>query len=174
MIPAALPILFLCAAMLHPMGSLESPHALYIGMVDVSHGSTSRTLDIRVRVFADDLQSCVRSSFPEQYVADHAETWPGKNREAVARYFRQHLWFSTGGKKGALRLKSIRLEGELYWLSLEADCAAKWATLEAHADFFMEVFPSQSNMVHLSRGGETRYGRTTADARQVSFTFTSR
>jgi hypothetical protein len=174
MIPAALPILFLCAAMLHPMGSQESPHALYIGMVEVSHVGASHTLDIRVRVFADDLQSCVRSSFPDQYVADHAETWPGKNREAVLRYFRQHLWCSTGGKKGALRLKSIRLEGEVYWLSLEAECAAKWATCEVYADFFMEIFPLQSNMLQLSRGAETRYGRTTADSRSASFTFTSR
>ena len=169
MTPATLLVLCLWAGILPAL----EPHALYIGMVDVAQGSTPRTLNVRVRVFADDLQSCVRSAFPEQYVADRPEGWPGKNREVVARYFRQHLWFSTGGKKGALRLKSIRLEGELYWLSLEADCAAKWTTLEAHADFFMEVFPSQSNMVQLSRGGETRYGRTRADARQVSFSFTS-
>lgn len=168
-----LSMLLLWGCALLPLHSSEL-HALYIAMVDVSHRDASRTLDVRVRVFADDLQSCVRSAFPDQYVADGSETWPAKNRETVSRYFRQHLWFTTGGKRGALRLKSIRLEGEVYWLSLEADCAVKWTTLEAHADFFMEVFPLQSNMLQLNRGGETRYGRTTADSRSASFTFTSR
>jgi hypothetical protein len=75
------------------------------------------------------------------------------------------------GKKTVPVVKTVQQEGEVYWIALEAACVPSWKILDIHADFLMELFPDQSNIVQVVHGSEKRFARTTRAERQVRFEF---
>lgn len=161
----------LVALVLLSTAKYPETHALYIGMAEFAHASGSRQATLRVRVFYDDLQSAARALAPKQFKAGTPAQWPSQNKRLIEQYLQKHLWCVIDGKKTVPVLKTVALEGEVYWVELEAACVPSWKTLDIHADFLMELFPDQSNVVQVVHGSVKRFARTTRAERQVRFEF---
>ncbi|MDX1666488.1 MAG: hypothetical protein R3350_04640, partial [Saprospiraceae bacterium] len=52
-------------------------------------------------------------------------------------------------------------ENDVYRLTFNASCPPEWDRVSVSADFFMELFPTQSNIISLWHGRGKRFSRVT-------------
>jgi len=144
----------------------SAAHALYIGMVELHFPEAGNVANLRVKVFRDDLQSAVRAALPARYrPAPKEKEWITHNREAVIGYFRQKLEFSSQHTILKYKMVASSRENDLYLLDFTLQCPQKWQTLQLRADFFTELFPTQSNIIRWEKGkGEASFARTSRNA----------
>lgn len=144
-------------------------HALYIGMVEIQFPETGDSAALRVKVFCDDLQSAVRATFPSRYrPALKGGEWIAHNRDAVSAYFRQKLEFSLRNTLLKYKMVAFSMENDLYILDFTLQCPDNWQTLQLRADFFIELFPAQSNIIRWENGkGEPSFARTSRNSSTI-------
>lgn len=148
------------------------PHAIYLGVVEISHRNNLRTATATVKVFADDLQSALRSAYPETFKVGPLEKLPEQNFGLISTYFAEHLRLSPiGGKPWWVQLQKITPQNDLFIVTITIRCPAEWPKLRIKADFLMELFPDQSNVLSIDNQGDKRYFRFTKDqpAQQINW-----
>ena len=144
-----------------------TPHAFYVSVIEIDVRDEST--EVRVKVFSDDLQAALRNAFGEtaigemdQLCADHLQD--------IGNYFETHLRLEMNDQ--LLRLEAAKCEQltDAHWLTFEAASSAT-AQLSIQADFFMELFPTQTQMVHIANGDQRRTLRLTKKEmrKEVSF-----
>ena len=135
-------------------------HAVYISVIQIAQKPESDLAEINIKVFTDDLQSALRNEFPD-YKPVSESVLCEERREFILPYFSNHFSIEINNTKELLAFKNCQQEGEVYWLKFEVNCPASPQNMKIEADFFMELFPTQSNVLSLEIGGEKRYCRMT-------------
>ena len=143
-----------------PVTSFSSDHAIYLGVIQVLHEKAQERAEVNVKVFTDDMQNALRNAF-EDYEVIPEEEICARQQGLLAAYFAEHLNFDVNGTGVEMNLKSCTKENDVYWLIFDMPCPAHWSKLHVEADFFMELFPTQSNVVSLHHGEERRFFRLT-------------
>lgn len=145
-------------------------HAIYIGVVQMSHVENRPSADIIVKVFQDDLQDVLKNAFDLKKMEAEIAYYNQYQLE-IEQYFQNHLSCSINGQSMSLRLKKGEKAAEVYLLSFEIACPEVWKTVDIRADFFMELFPIQSNILHVENGKKKRFGRMKKDTDELRFEF---
>lgn len=70
----------------------------------------------------------------------------------IERYFSNHFQIKINEELQVLNFQSCRKEKEIFWLKFEISDTENWESVEVFADFFMELFPDQSNVVSVYFG----------------------
>ncbi len=140
--------------------STLSEHAIYIGVIQVLHEEQAAKATVNVKVFKDDMQNALRNAF-DNYEVIPLDDICARQEDLLADYFADHLLFLVNGKAVKTTLENCSVENDVYWLTFDMPCPAQWNKLSVEADFFMELFPTQSNMVSLHHGEERRFFRLT-------------
>lgn len=133
-------------------------HAIYIGVIQVLHEEHAAQATINVKVFKDDMQNALRNAFGN-YEVIPLDDICSRQKDLLAAYFAEHLLFSINDEEVIMNLKNCSVENDVYWLTFDMSCPPQWNRLSVEADFFMELFPTQSNMVSLHHGEERRFFR---------------
>lgn len=140
--------------------SVEEDHAIYISVIKVAHDELSPTAKIHVRVFADDLKSALRNKFGYEVISEK-ETFCSDYEGYINKYFEKQFLFNINQESTAYHLINCQRTEEVFQLEFEMDCPDKWEKVVIEAPFFMELFPNQSNVIHLEDSGNKRFGRLT-------------
>lgn len=154
-------------------GNIPQPmpdHAFYIAVIEIQHDTHSGHADLTVKVFSDDMQDALRN------------TWQGKEpfetkqactdyAEHLAAYFATHMSLQINGDPTPFHLNACEEVGDTYQLAFTLDCPEEWNALSITADFLMELFPTQSQMVHITHNGDTVTARLTARHKSHTITF---
>lgn len=143
-------------------------HAIYIGVIQFDHQELGAAATIHVKVFKDDLRDALRNAFPDREVGKE-NTLCQDSPARLTDYFARHFSGAINGQPLEMELRECRRENEVYWLQFSAPCPADWRSVEIKADFFMELFPTQSNMVTLYHGEDRRFLRLTKKASSQRF-----
>lgn len=123
-------------------------HALYIGVVQISHDEKESETTIQIKVFSDDLQSVLQNElgFEEvpsisalcTFAADPLET-----------YFNTQLEIKVNQQVVDLNLVNCEEINDIHLLTFKTNQENDWKTCSINAPFFMELFPLQSNIINL-------------------------
>ncbi len=137
------------------------PHAFYLSTVQITHQPPETMANIEVKVFKDDFVDILRNAFadfdPTGWVALCEHT-----QDQITTYFRDHFRASINGEENwTLQLTDCQEEREIYWLTFSVACPGNWEKVNLTADYFMELFPSQSNIVSVKHGEQKRFLRFT-------------
>jgi len=140
----------------------ENPeeHAIYISVIKIQHEEGANSADINMRVFNDDLKSILRNKFGYEAITEK-ETFCSDYGTYIQRYFEKRFICTINGEVVNFQLSNCERLPEVYQLAFKMDCPKDWKTAEIEADYFMELFPNQSNVLHLENGTIKRFGRTT-------------
>lgn len=155
--------LLLCICILNT-GSVE--HAIYVSVIEIDHRGGGSQAEVRVKVFTDDLQNALRNADP-RYVPIEEEFFCNSYPEALEPYFKQHLRLSIDGISQRLHFKHCRKENDTFWLTFNLFCPSQWREVAVHADFFMELFPTQSNIIQINHNGLRKHYRLTYSERSM-------
>ena len=136
-----------------------SPHVLYLSTSKMVLTENQNELEIQIKVFSDDLQAALINHFNEKEISNIADIG-FKNIPEIKTYFKQHLILHKVNSKNkwAMNLEEITADYQetIYLLTAvykdTLKRTEKAQILEIQGDYLMEVFPTQSNMVHLSFG----------------------
>jgi len=118
------------------------------------------TATIHLRVFADDLKSALRNKFGHSAIMAK-DTFCTVYEDYINQYFKKHFLFNINQENLAYHLVNCQRTEDVFQLEFEMDCPAQWQKVIIEAPFFMELFPNQSNVIHLEDSGNKRFGRAT-------------
>lgn len=136
------------------------PHALYISVVEITHSTASKKALISVKVFSDDLQDALKNH-SETYIPGPLDQFAKMNRPLIEKYFNKYFQCSINKETTGLTLKKIEVENDAHFIYFEVVSPAIWDEIIIEAPFFMELFPSQSNIITIKNGENTSYLRLT-------------
>ena len=130
-------------------------HAIYLSLVDLDLNAQK----ITIKVFSDDLEDCLKNFDPNFTSFEDAD----KNQEIVEKYFQQGLVLKINHEMVALSFSAASIENDAHFLVFHFQYTKSISMVQVRADFFMELFPTQSNVINLKHDGEQLFLRLTKD-----------
>lgn len=138
-------------------------HAIYISVIEIR--KQENITEIKVKVFQDDLQNAIKN-YSGVVVLTAPEAFPQKYPNEIESYFREHLKVNDL----SYQLKSSELNGDSYWFTFLSE-NAEWTKINATADYLMELFPTQENILKVLLNGETRFCRLNIKNRSCEISY---
>ena len=141
----------------------EDRHAVYISVVEIEAEK------IRVKVFSDDLRDAIRNDtgiVPDTAVSDFCD----RHHEEIQQYFMKNLKIKINEKPVAYHYESASFEGDSYWINFGFIPEQEWKSIYIEDKHFMELFPSQSNIIKV-KATDLRFDRLTSSKTSCSFEF---
>lgn len=139
---------------------LSNDHAIYISVIKIKHEPTQPNATIFMRVFADDLKSALRDKFGYESITEKP-TFCADYENYINQYFKKRFTCLINNSAVTYKLTTCERVEEVYQLEFNMECPTKWVSAKINAPFFMDLFPNQSNVVHLENGATKRFGRAT-------------
>lgn len=145
-------------------------HALYLSMteIELTPGANGR---VQIKVFSDDLQNALRN-YSETYRAADLHQYFEKNRALAEQYFQAHFRLSINEKKVSIQLEDFQIENDAHFITFHFSPPTNIQQISLEADFFMELFPTQTNVVKVSKSGEPYFFKFTKPTRPEVLTWT--
>lgn len=131
-------------------------HDFHVGIVQMEYSEKSKTYQIAVKLFTDDLEKAVLESTGQSLRLGSNKELENAN-ELIFEYVQAR--FQLIDKKGkALTLIEIGFETEmdLTWIYLESEKTKRISNLSVKSDMFFEVFSDQTFLIHFIQGDETQ------------------
>ncbi len=129
----------------------EPDHAIYLSLIEIEQqdGKT----EMVVKVFADDLQDAIRNM--DGSLEIESETlFVQNNYDLVSSYFANHLQLTNTRDSIGYKLTEGELVGDSYQVKFIFEMP--WQKLSIKANYFMELFPTQQNIVIVTSNGLKR------------------
>lgn len=160
----------LCFSMLLLCAAFRAPeHALYLSVSEVKLQPEGIST-IRIKVFSDDLQNAIRN-FSAQYQHASLQEFFEKNERLIMQYFQEHLQLSINGRPVRYTYQSHTVEQDAHFITYRFNWEGEAAKISMEADFFMELFPTQTNIVKVQQQDEQLYFKFTHPAGPQEFTW---
>ena len=133
-------------------------HGFYIGVIDIY---PSQPRPIVITVFTDDLENALFNHFNSHTLND----------STVNSYFQTHFQVAINNKPVSSRVEQIeQLNDNTCKLFLMVATPEKWYNMRLEASFFMELYPTQNNIVRV-HSQPTLYFRLTKQKKSCNFFF---
>lgn len=148
----------------------DSNHAIYISVCEIDHRSLGNSAGVNVKVFETDIRDAFQNMFSEQpnFSASRLSEKYGAN---ALKYFSKYLKIKIDGKEVPLKFKSLELNGDSVWFYFDFQCNEDWESVEITADYLMELFPDQSNVVSVYHGDDKKFLRITRSNKSQEASF---
>lgn len=153
------------------------PHAIYISVIDIKHEESKEEASLVIKVFTNDFEDVLynHSNLPDRQAGKRLQLSKAdvcnSNKEIINTYFEKHLQMHVNGKSMVYRFESCEINDDSIWVTFSMTCAPDWDNFNIRADYFMELFPAQTNVVNLLEGGEKRFLKLTMDQKEDRIDF---
>jgi hypothetical protein len=122
-----------------------------------------------VKVFANDLEDAIFNQAQQR--PDLLNGNCNQSKILISNYFKKHLMFKIDGKEQGYPYLSCEVNDISLWLTFEFNSPATWGEIEITADYLMELFPTQSNVVSITYQTEKKMFRLTKGATSETINF---
>jgi len=145
-------------------------HAIYISVVEIEHKDLGNNAKIMIKVFTDDFKDAIMNASKKRIDFSKGNKC-SDNKSVIEEYFNKHFKTTINDKLLSISFNSCELNGDSVWLYFDMDCPANWKDISVTADFLMELFPKQSNIVSIYHGNDKRFLRLTLNSITQKVTF---
>lgn len=146
---------------------MADTHSFYLSVIEVQYPVEDGNTALRIKVFSNDLQNAVSEHYHTDKLIDQSQLCT-ESLEQVTGYLSQHVQVQLDGVPVTLKIRDCRIEGDSHWFTFQIS-AKPWKEIVLSADFFMELFPTQTHVVNLSFGGKRQFARLTKDKKSCRF-----
>jgi hypothetical protein len=120
-------------------------HKFYVSLTTVEHNTVEQSLEITMRLFADDLEAAVAREMGKPLT--HGQ--PGFDAAVFAVVRRALTVRQADGRPVTLVWVGLENKVDVTWVYVEAPQVPSTAGLTLRDTIFMDLFPEQVNMVHV-------------------------
>ncbi len=145
-------------------------HALYLGTIQLKHELGEEHAIMSIKVFSDDLQSAIRNASSDFQPGPLSELFD-QNEDLIKAYFTQHTSIKINGEPSVSTLVKWEQQNDIHLLSFRLPCSSQWQAIDFQANFFMELFPTQSNVVSIINGEQRQFARLNKQKSSCQATF---
>lgn len=144
------------------------PHAFYVGVIDLVHKTGDHKAEMVIKVFTDDLEDALVQGSGSRFVLSKAITkqhaaWPN-----IEKYFTDHIQIMVNQQEIQLQMVQTEVHQDSHWIYFEGKCAPEWQNVTIKAEFFMDLFPDQMNVVHFKEGTSKHYLRLSKSQKRAT------
>ncbi len=154
----------------YSLGINNSNHALYISVLELSHFPTSQTAQLKIKIFANDLGDALQNERNQRISIDSLSITES-SKEAILQYFSKHVILKINHTECNLDFDKVEKNGDSLWLYFHANTPSQWKHFYMKADYLMELFPTQSNIVSITNGSKKRFAKLSIDETSVTEIF---
>jgi len=146
-------------------------HPLHVSVTEIDYDQKDQALEIMMRVFIDDLETCLRAEL-NQPELDILNPIKGTTTDDLARdYLAKHFKVSLDGKLQKTAYLGHEREGDAFIFYIQVSDVKKWTTIFVQNDIFMATYDDQSNLVHVYIGEKVKSLRLTRNTPSDKLTF---
>ena len=135
-------------------------HAIYLSVAEVVHEPSGTNAQIKIKVFTNDLEDALFNELGQRITLSDAATF-AVNKKYIQQYFANHFELTIDNKKQKPTLSRAALTGDAIWFYFNMSCANNWKDVSVKADYLMELFPTQSNVISIEHDSKKQFLRLT-------------
>lgn len=145
-------------------------HPFHVGVVEAQHNAGEKTLEVSCKFFTDDFEKGLGNRFrtPIDLINPARHT---SMDSLVARYVRENLTFTVGGKRIFGKYIGFEQEKEAVYAYIEYPEVVSVDVLQADCSMLYETFEDQINIFHITVRGQRKSSKLSYPARQIEFRF---
>jgi hypothetical protein len=133
----------------------EEMHAIYVSVLEIED-IEAKSGELRLKVFTDDLEDAIYNQVGIRY---DLKGDCNLAQEAIQRYLSDHLELIIDNQKVSIGYISCEINDISLWITFSFSSNGQWTKVDLKADYLMELFPTQSNVVSITLGEEKRMFR---------------
>ena len=152
--------LFACLGWTRLPGDANQPsHAIYISVLEIKQGLESKEGSVRIKVFVQDFEDAIfnHSSHRLNFSSGNSDS----NKELISAYFYDSLKIDINNNALKYNYVSCEVNDISLWLNFAFEANDNWQQMKVSANYFMELFPTQSNVVSITYHEQKRMFRLT-------------
>lgn len=149
---------------------VEETHAIYLSVCEIDHREEGNSANLNIKVFETDIRDAFMNLFSDQ--PDFSKTNATEEyAENTLKYFTKYLRIRVNDNPVDIKFSSLEQNGDSVWFYFTLKCSENWNSVEVTADYLMELFPGQSNVVSIYHGEDKQFLRLTREKKsgRVSF-----
>jgi Domain of unknown function (DUF6702) len=168
MISSMTGVLIYLSILTNIMGASDRAHAIYVSVLEIEQGKSAEQGVLRVKIFANDLEDAI---FNHSLQRLSLLTKCDQSSTQISAYFKDHLQLNIDGKAQDYTYTSCEVNDISLWVTFTFNSPANWGEVALTADYLMELFPTQSNVVSITFHDEKRMFRLTKGATSETIRF---
>lgn len=150
--------------------AVNAPHPFYIAVTEINHNAKEKSLEISIKVFAEDLEQTLGKSSHQSFDLANEKQKPMLDK-LVADYFNKNLSVSVDGKPQKLSYLGFEKDKESAYCYLQVDNIATVKRLDITNSVLQDFTNSQINIIHAVVNGKRQSTKLDFPNKQASFTW---
>ncbi|MDH3711387.1 MAG: hypothetical protein OER04_15945 [Cyclobacteriaceae bacterium] len=138
----------------------DEAHAIYISVIEIDHRDAAQPVQVKIKVFTDDLENALRNAYGHPFKLPDAQACV-REGTSIEGYFQKHFKVKIDGNQVAISFEKGEKNADSTWLYFHLYGPGKWNELLVTADFFMELFPTQTTTLTVYDGGKLWFNKFT-------------
>ena len=126
-------------------------HPFYVSICQVDFNKTKGTLEISIKVFADDLLLGLKTAGATKVYLGEKKEHPDTDK-FIFDYLKSKLKFTVNDKPEEYIFVGREMESDVVWIYLEIDNIKDLKKIEIDCALLTEVLESQSNIIQINDG----------------------
>ena len=140
-------------------------------MVEVEFDPLNDRASIKIKVFTDDMEDALTNKFGAQ-ISLSTENKCTLEKRKIEQYFSHYFKLAINdGKSAKLTLDQCELLTDAIWFQFYAPANDPPDEITISAEFLMELFPTQSNVISITYDGKKQFANLTKTEPKVIFKF---
>ena len=135
------------------LSSFVNVHKYYISLTQIDYISDSKSVQITMNIFMDDLQETINKSFSQEFDLTNAAAIEDSHNY-IKEYLESHFKLKINGQDVSISYLGNENEGDIVYLYTEVENIEQISTIEVECTMLTDFFPEQQNLVKLKVNGE--------------------
>lgn len=157
-----------CLLMLFSFAPVRHPY--HVSICDIQHHPESKSLQISLRIFTDDLEETLKKNYAKKIDLSHEDT-SNEADSLLMHYLRGHLQISTDDKQKKWKYLGYESRNDGTMIFLESLNTPRLKKIDIDCSVLFDVFEDQSNLVHVKYHNTLKSLRLTASERRGTLSF---
>ncbi len=127
-------------------------HKYYVSLTQIHHNEKTKSVEITLQVFTDDLELSLENQFKESFLIGTSKEIPQTN-QFIFDYLNQKLQLKINGKSVQYKMIGKNIEDDLTYIFLEISDIKALKSIDITNKIFFETFEEQQHIVKIKIKG---------------------
>lgn len=133
-------------------------HPIYVSVVEIEHNMKDKTLEVSCKLFTDDFEKALRSTYKTQVDLINPKDKTAMDR-LVNDYVQKHLKFSVNGRPVSMKFIGYEKEEEGIYSYYEVEAVPQVQQLSVVNNLLYEYHAEQIGLMHITVNGNRKSTR---------------
>jgi len=141
-------------------------HPIYISVTEVHYDKNSKSCELSIKCFADDLEKALSEWNDEKFQL--SKEMSESDQKKLASYIKDHIDFSRDGKDFDEKFIGYEIENEVIFCYLQIEVGRKPLPLDLENSLMLESIEEQENIMHFEIEDQKKSFRLNMSERKSS------